>query len=137
MALSPAPDLPFTLPSNCFTIHSPVASHDQSIQLPSMRVKVEVEVALPSSLVGHKPRKKRGFEENLDVVVSIGGKVELSLDLVEESLKLLIPSNILANEGELEEKVEEVSESIDQEMMEDKIRQTAAMSLRRMLNSVG
>lgn len=55
----------------------------------NLRVQVKVAARLPSSLVGTKPRKRWGMERNFDVVLPIGGKVEMGVRVKEEGLGLL------------------------------------------------
>jgi hypothetical protein len=93
-----------------------------------MRVTVEVELDVPSSLLGDKPRKKRGIEDNLEVVVSMGGKVGIRLEIMEEGLGLVAPAT--SSHGD------EDSEHSVLERMQEKVQETAASSLRRLLVSV-
>jgi len=90
MAFSPTPDLSFVLPSQSFSVGAlprilPKAAPDLSIIKPSLKVKIDVELLLPSSLVGTKPRKKREIENNVEVTVPIGGEVKIVLKMTKNN----------------------------------------------------
>jgi len=134
MAPTSRPDLPFTLPSNCFTVNPPTDIQDSSASLRSLRVSIEVKLLLPSSLVGDKPKKRGLQEEDLEVVVPVGGRVVVQLKTVAKALAHLNPS---VNE-EADEKMDEEPEEHAQcrAQFEEDVQQMAASRLRRLLMSV-
>jgi hypothetical protein len=93
MSLSPVPDRLFILPTNSFSIPAPRPTEgdtDPEARI-NLRVQVKVGILLPSSLVCAKPRKKWGIERNFDVVLPLGGKVDVGVRVKEEGLGLLAP----------------------------------------------
>jgi hypothetical protein len=136
MSLSPTPDTLFVLPTNSFSIPAQQANGDNIQPPPSVNLRVHVKIGLllPSSLVGTKPRKKWGMEGNFDVVLPLGGEVDIGVRVREEDLALLDPRPSLRNTdrpvGAFEEgpRMKEIVESVEE---------LVQTNMRRLLHSVG
>ena len=112
MPSSPEPNHPLILPSATFTIPPP-SQNQRSIQRPSLNIKLTAHVLIPTPLIlegatGH------GLENCLDLVVPIGGKVGIGLEVRTEDLFGSDPSLSakLDAEEEVRRKVKETFEIV-------------------------
>lgn len=127
MSPLPLPDTPYTVSAAYLTIGVPSKSSLRLDRPPSLRIKIMVNLLLPSVYIPKAGRRPRGLEELFHVAVPLGGNVQMSLDHLESCVDIF--SNARANEL-----IEEVEDH--QKESQERLFTAAHSTLRALLNSV-